>query len=175
MKGNKKKLNQKGFMSIEAIMSMSVVLMVIIMGVSIFTYMIPRQAIEEDVHLLGRIAKMEGTLSETHRNEFKDQMVDRGLADTRTDVKVELYKESTSGECTELLNSSLQVQRGEKYPSGSGCDDSYVVLKIVAEVPANKSAVTGALEFFGVNSSPLSNDYVFEERVMSEYYAGGGN
>lgn len=173
MKTIKKKLNQKGFMSIEAIMSMSVVLMVIVLGVSIFSYMIPRQAIEEDVHLLGRVAKMEGTLSDVQKIEFQDKMVSRGLAKTRTDVTVELYKESTSGLCSSLLSPATKVQRGDKYTTAP-CAGSYSVLKVVAKVPAKKNAVSATLGFFGVDSSPLSNDYVFEERVMSEYYPGGG-
>lgn len=172
MRGIKHKLNQKGFMSIEAIMSMSVVLMVIVMGVSVFSYMIPRQAIEEDVHLLGRIAKMEGTLSEAHKAEFQDKMVDRGLAEKRADVKVEVIKESTSGLCPATLTQDTRVQRGDKYTIGD-CTGSYSVIKIVASVPAKTNGVSGALGFFGV-SSPLSEDYVFEERVMSEYYPGGG-
>lgn len=162
--------NKKGFMSIEAIMSMAVVLMVVVLSIGFFTYMIPRQAIEEEVHLLGRIAKMEGTLTVTDVGEFQKNMVDRNLAKDENEVTVEIFKENTSGTVSTLLPLGTKVSRGDR--ESFNHVESYVVLKVVATVPAKKTGVVGALNFFNVNSDGLSDKYVFSERIMSEYYGG---
>jgi hypothetical protein len=169
--------NKKGFMSVEAIMSMAVVLMVVVLGIGFFTYMIPRQAIEEEVHLLGRIAKMEGRLTSDDVEHFRNNMIKRGLAteDNRSEVKVEVLKESTSGEVSEkviISEDGERVMRGEKIKINGVDSPHYAVLHVVATVPAKKEGIVGALGFFNVNSDGLSDNYVFSERIMSEYYGG---
>lgn len=166
-----KRLDEKGFMSIEAIMSMAVVLMVVVLGIGFFSYMIPRQAIEEEVHLLGRVVKMEGSLKQADIRGFQDNMVARGMAEEPSEIDVKLYYESTAGKCTTPMSTSDVVSRGDEFVCGGGT--SYKVLRVVATVPAKKNGVAGALSFFGVDGGLLADEYVFQERIMSEHYGSG--
>lgn len=169
----KKKLkNDKGFMSIEAVMGMATILMVILLGIGFFTYMIPRQAIEEEVHVMGRLVKMQGGLTPLDVENFQDNMIKRGMVteETKDEVTVKLLIEDTSGTERGTFTPGVTpfIERGEQFSS----DNQFKVLRLLVEVPANKSAIDGAMSFFG-GDDELSDKHVFSERIMSEYYVGG--
>lgn len=166
--------NEKGFMSIEAVMAMATILMIVLLGVGLFTYMMPRQAIEEELHLLGRTAKMQGGLTDSDVNQFKENMKKRGMVEDKNidDVKVIVNLETTSGEPfpgyesrPNIINTIVNRGYGKKEAG------QYAVMKIRVEVPANKSGIKGAMSFFG-GDEDLPDAYVFSERIMSEYYGG---
>lgn len=161
--------NEKGFMSIEAIMGMATILMVILLGIGFFTYMMPRQAIEEEVHLTGRLVKMQGGLTAIDVQNFQENMKKRGMVtdENKDDVVVKLILEDTAGnQRGEFIPGSAPIQRGETYNDGT-----FKVMKLLVEVPANTSALDGAMSFFG-GGDGLSDKHVFSERIMSEYYGG---
>ena len=159
--------NEKGFMSIEAIMGMATILMVILLGIGFFSYLIPRQAIEEEVHLVGRVVKMQGGYTATDVEGFRANMVKRGMVKTETKDKVivKVYLENTAGQRIR------ELAPGEKIPRGFKSSGQFVVMKLYVEVPANKTGINGALTFFSTAES-LSDKHVFSERIMSEYYGG---
>lgn len=165
--------NEKGFMSIEAIMAMATILMIVLLGVGLFTYMMPRQAIEEEVHLLGRTAKMQGGLTDGDVNQFKENMKKRGMVEDENldDVKVTLNLETTAGEPFPLEGYNQDMVGKSPIPRGFGKEQvgQYAVMKVRVEVPANKAGLSGAMSFFG-GDEDLPDAYVFSERVMSEYY-----
>lgn len=162
--------NEKGFMSIEAVMGMATILMVIVLGVGFFTYMIPRQAIEEEVHVMGRLVKMQGELKTTDVQNFQENMVKRGMVKStnKSKVVVKLVLEDTSGNQMGALTPGVSppIQRGEKFAGGG-----FKVMKLIVKVPANKAGINGAMSFFG-NGESLSDNHVFSERIMSEHYGG---
>lgn len=167
--------NQKGFMSIEAIFAMTTVLMVTILSIGFFSYMIPKQGIEEEVHLLGKIAKMNGTLTYTKNPEsgdiadFKNNLVRRNLLDEskKNEVEVMLETEDTTGGDREQISFGNPIARSEKTKNGK-----YKVIKITVEVPAKRKGLMGALKFFNIGENSVSDKYIFTERVMSEKFVG---
>lgn len=183
----KKVWNSKGFMSLDAIISMGVVLMVIILGIGFFTYMMPKQAIESEVNLLGRMAKMNGGLTAKDVTDFQDKLVrERGY--TKENIKVDMVLKNSSGVVTTYKNKAgLTVNpkaitcKSTAYTTTSqGCTDAqkatalYVnraaqlIMEIRVETPANKKGLLGAFGFFGMGDDSLSDTYVFKERIMSE-------
>lgn len=164
--------NQKGFMSIEAVLVMGSILMVVLLGIGFFTYLAPKQAIEEEVHVLGRIAKMQGGLSNQNIDDFRKNMVDRGMVTDakKTDVVVKVLIEDGKGaqQGEFIPDVTPAIQRGDKNGDGS-----FKIMKIIVKVPAKKAGLNGVSTFFG-GANGLSDYYVFSERVMSEYYKVGG-
>ncbi|WP_214688386.1 MULTISPECIES: hypothetical protein [unclassified Exiguobacterium] len=165
---------EDGFLSIEAVMSMAIVLMVILFGIGMFTYMIPRQAIEEEVHLLGRTAKMQGGLTVEDVEGFKQNMKKRGMVkdENLDDVTVTINLERTSGEAFPGYEDRRNMV-GVVIPRGFGKEQAgeYAVMKLKVEVPANKMGISGVVSFFGINDD-LPDKYVLSERIMSEHYGG---
>lgn len=173
--------DRKGFMSIEAVLGMMVVLMVIVLGIGFFSYMIPKQGIEQEVNLLGRMAKMNGGLTESDVDAFVDEMEDRHYKEE--DVKVEITLKDSTGVPTTYENANgivnpldIDCKLTDKICQNQTpeAEQKYVkreaqlIMEIRAEMPSNKQGLLGAFWFFNVNDDTVSDTYVFKERVMSE-------
>ena len=65
MKPNFLLKNRRGSFAIEAVLSLTVVLFVVITCIGWYNYMIPRQGLEKQIHLLGQKAKIQGGLTAT--------------------------------------------------------------------------------------------------------------
>lgn len=172
--------NNKGFMSVEAILGMGVLLMVLVLCIGFFSYMMPRQGIEQEVNLLGRMAKMNGGLTTQDVTAFKKNMEKREYK--KEDVKLTMTLKDSEG--------NVQTQVDGKYinPLAITCKindknclvpeenqlyvkrDSQLIMEIRAEMPSNKKGLLGAFGFFSVDKDAVSDSYVFKERVMSERY-----
>lgn len=187
---NEKIRNTKGFMSLEAIGAMTVVLMVIILGIGFFTYMMPKQQIEQEVNLLGRMAKMNGGLTAKDVTDFKNKMLtDRGYPLDK--VKVTMVLKDSAGTVRTYVNNGVSVNplnitckynpnNTPRTTSNQFCDSNlhpkplYVnrtaqlIMEIRVETPANKKGLLGALGFLSADKNGVSDVYVFKERVMSE-------
>lgn len=50
----------RGFVSIEAVVSMSAILIVVFLGIGFISYMYPKLTLEKEVHLLAQKAKVQG-------------------------------------------------------------------------------------------------------------------
>lgn len=173
--------NTKGFMSLEAILSMGVIFMVIVLGIGFFSYMMPKQGIEQEVNLLGRLAKMNGGLTKEDVDAFKAEMVSRKYK--IEDVKVEILLKDSTG-----VPTTYESANGNVNPLSIDCKlidedcpipeteqryvkrEAQLIMEIRAEMPSNKQGLLGAFWFFNVNDDSLSDSYVFKERVMSERY-----
>jgi len=153
-------------------MGMATTLMVILLGIGFFTYLAPKQALEEEVHVLGRMAKIQGGLTPANISDFRKNMVDRGMVTDakKTDVVVKVLLEDASGNQRGEFTPGVTpaIQRGEKFDDGS-----FKIMKVIVKVPAKKQGINGVSTFFG-GSKGLSDNYVFSERIMSEYYKVGG-
>lgn len=165
----------KGFMSLEAILAMGVVFMVIILGIGFFSYMMPKQGIEQEVNLLGRLAKMNGGLTVADVQAFKGEMKKRGYEENEVKLDIQL-KTSTSVPFTgaTLDGVSPLAITGKANEVQTGTPHKYIhrseqlIMEIRAEMPSNKQGLLGAFWFFNVNEDSVSDSYVFKERVMSE-------
>lgn len=170
---SKKLKSNKGFMSIEAIMGMAVILMVIVLGIGFFSYMVPKQGIEQEVNLLGRLAKMNGGLTTQDVTAFKTEMEKRGYA--KTDVTVDIQLKNSAGTTVAVSSTRDKVSplaiTGKANVAGTHKyihRDEQLIMEIKAVMPANKKGLLGAFWFFNVNDDSVADNYVFKERVMSE-------
>lgn len=173
--------NNKGFMSVEAIIGLGVMLMVIVLGIGFFSYMMPRQGIEQEVNLLGRIAKMNGGLTPQDVTAFKKNMEKRDYKPE--DVKLTMTLKDVNGTPQSVSVGGIYVD-----PLAITCKandtscsipeanqlyvkrNSQLIMEIRAEMPSNKKGLLGAFGFFNVEDDAVSDSYVFKERVMSERY-----
>lgn len=173
--------NTRGFMSIEAIMGLAVMLMVIVLGIGFFTYMIPKQGIEQEVNLLGRVAKMNGGLTTQDVTAFKKNMEKRGY--DQQDVKLTMVLKDVNGTPQSYSKGGIYVdplnitcKTNDTACSVPDSNQLYVkrnaqlIMEVRAEMPANKKGLLGAFGFFSVKEDTVSDTYVFKERVMSERY-----
>lgn len=180
--------NTKGFMSLDAIIAMGFVLMVVILGIGFFTYMMPKQAIEQEVNLLGRMAKMNGGLTAKDVTDFKTKLsTERGFAKEK--IKVEMVLKDSTGAVRTFVNKNnttvnpLSITckdiKNNINSSSQNCTTAHtnplyvsrgsqLIMEIKVETPANKKGLLGALGFLSVNENKVSDVYVFKERVMSE-------
>lgn len=163
--------NSKGFMSVEAIIAMGVVLMVIVLGIGFFTYMMPKQAIEQEVNLLGRMAKMNGGLTAGDISNFKKTMEEtRQYA--QSDINIEVMAINSSGAKQLAPTVECKDVAGVTCPAGTPYvkRNEQKIIEITVTMPSKNQGLMGALGFFNVNKDKASQGYVFKERVMSERY-----
>jgi hypothetical protein len=168
----------KGFMSLEAILGMGVILMVIVLGIGFFSYMMPKQGIEQEVNLLGRLAKMNGGLTVQDVQAFKGEMAKRGYEDN--EVKLDIQLKTSTGvpvmvaDTVDKISPLAITGKANATPLAGNPPHLYIhrseqlIMEIRAEMPSNKQGLLGAFWFFNVDDDSVSDSYVFKERVMSE-------
>ena len=159
----KKKLDKRGFVSIEAIIAVSSALMVILVGIGFFTLMFPRILLQQETHQLAQKAKIQGGLTTADTQPVDSDLtlfLDRleAIGYNREDVVVSVV---TSPGNVDALGVTPLHAEGDSYVSR----DSDEIMHIRVEVPAN-IAINAPLSFFG--SSKAGNTYRVMETVMSE-------
>lgn len=170
--------NRNGFMSVEALFGLTAILMVIILAIGFFTYMIPRQQLEQEVNILARTAKLNGGLTDTQVNNFKKNLESYGYKEDELKDSVSIRLTDLSGETitSTVLNveDPLDISHSRNEPETE--EPRYIkrsediIMEVRVEVPAKKQGLMGVFGFFdiGEDEDPLSDNYVFKERVVSE-------
>lgn len=166
---------QKGAYAIEAAISMMLVLMVTFLGISYFTYLLPRQALTQEVHTLAQTAKIQGGLTteitepgNSDIERFKTRMKARGY--DPDEITIEAKATSTDEFGTEHQRSVLGVESlsvGYLDISAYSHRNSKEIIIVHVTVPAKKNFVNAMSQFFGGKDSTLT-DYEFSEIIMSE-------
>ena len=154
----------KGFMSIEAVMGATLILMIVLAGVWFTTYLYPRILLSQEVHSLAQIAKVQGgSTDETTEGEnsdverFKVMLGERGY--NAEQIIIECRTE-TNQSC---LGAGPRLETGGHYISRDSKDYMYLVVSI----PTKISFFEGVFGFFNVENT-LPRNYVFKEVVLSE-------
>lgn len=156
--------NKKGFISIEAIYSLVLVMMVIFVAVGFFSYMYPKIAIEKQVHLLAEKAKIQGGLTdETSQpvNSDISEMLDtlEGLGFDKEDIKITA---TTDPGDRDVIGVTPIDQEGDNYVKRN----SKEVIVISVTYPSNKF-IAGPLKYFKVSSEKLRTQTI-QQSVLSE-------
>ena len=168
--------NQKGAMAVEGVLTMSVVLFLVVTILGWYTYLLPRQGLEKQVHLLAQKAKIQGGLTATPKlmnNQFTnlspdDLATDVGifiqtLANMGHDVsKIKVTCETVTSK-TNCLGVTPYKAPGDNYVKRDGLE----VMHISVEIPTKTSLLAMSKAFFGTQG-PLPSVYKFSESVMSE-------
>lgn len=177
MKSNFLLKNHRGSFAIEAVFSLAVVLFVVITCIGWYNYMIPRQGLEKQIHLLGQKAKIQGGLTATPALLSATSYGNLTTADLQTDLGLflktikdmghDISKVKVSCKTNQTNRTCLGVDgyktNGTNYHKRQ--DMEMMILKI--EIPAKTSLLSMARGFFG-NTGLIPERYVFSEAVMSE-------
>lgn len=146
---------KKGFISIETIVALSVVLIFMLLFIAILTYHYPRIMLEKEVQTLAQIAKIQGGLTdsssaiESDVDVFKDRLEKIGY----NRDKIEITAQTIPGRFNAIGVTPL-----------NGTGNNYIkrntkeLIEIVVKVPASKYII-----FF-----KMKNTYVIREIVGSE-------
>lgn len=169
--------NRKGTVAIEAVISLSVVLFILILSIGWYNYMIPRQGLEKQIHLLGQKAKIQGGLTATPALLNAGTYGTLSSADLQTDLGLFLKTIQDMGHDISKVKVTCKTNLSNKNclgvdsynSSGSNYmkrqDMDMMILHI--EIPAKTGLLSMAKGFFG-NTGIIPERYVFSEAVMSE-------
>lgn len=155
---------KKGFVSIEAILSTSVMIVVILVLIGFFTTLFPRIMLQIESRNLAQKAKIQGGLTDmtsmpigSDIERFKDRLVQIGY--DRDSIEIQGY---TSPGNLDVIGVTPLDEDGDNYIKRG----SNEIINIIVIVPANKS-ISAPLSFFGISDS-TPKEYILFETVMSE-------
>lgn len=161
----KKKLRKKGFVSIEAVISMSAVLMIVLMAIGFIVYMYPKIMLEKEVHLLAQKAKIQGGLTDNI-----SQPVNSDIETFLKSLEGKGYKKDTIEITARTIPGDLNCigvtplnTNGNNYVKR----DSKMTIQITVKVPANKSGLKGPFAYLHFEDES-GQYYYIRETVMSE-------
>ena len=156
---------KKGFVAIEAVISMSMVLGMILLVIGFFTLLYPRIMLSIDIHELASTAKIQGGLTDQTSQPvnsdvavFKQQLAQAGYDPSTISVAVTTIPSGLNALGVTPLN-----QPGSNYIHR----DSKELIKVTVSVPAN-TYIDGPLKLIGVNGGSGISQYTVSETVMSE-------
>ncbi|MFJ8528560.1 hypothetical protein [Bacillus sp. NPDC094106] len=156
---------KSGFVSIEAVVSMSAILAVVFLGIGFISYMYPKLMIEKEVHILAQKAKVQGGLTNEQSEPinsdlevFYKKMEERGYKRENIQVtaKTVTYGINCIGVTPVNGEGTSYMKRDSKDP-----------IEVTVSLPANKSGLLGPFAFFSYKDK-TGNQYIFKETVLSE-------
>lgn len=160
----KKILSKNGFISIEAILSTILALMVVLVSIGFFTTIYPRIVLQLETRNLAQIAKIQGGLTDISSEPegsdievFKDKLAKFGY--DRNKIEVQAF--TNPGNKNAMGITPLEKNGNNYIKRGSG-ETIYIKIK----VPANTS-IKAPLSYFKAQSSAVE-EYKVLETVMSE-------
>lgn len=162
----KEEKNKKGFIAIETVIALTVVIIFILLFIGFYIYLYPRIVLEKEVHTLAQQAKITGGLTQPQVQEFNKAMDTLGYTVQSLNVSTTNHQYAENGSASGLVN---------VYPKGGPCtggSQNFIKrtesekLIITVKVKAN-NFIKGPLSFFGTTNS-LSKTYNITETVMSE-------
>lgn len=150
--------SRKGFVSIESIFPITLVLIFIVFFVSLLSYNLPKITMEKEVQLLSQLCKIHGGLTEEDVNTFLERMKEKGISADEINITAVTEQSNLNA----MGVSPMDSNDGNYIKRESG-----EIIEIKVEIPANKSVFNFVLKFFGIKNT-ISDKYVFREVVVSE-------
>jgi len=161
---------KKGSFSLEAVIAMMFVLMLIWLGVAYYTYLTPRQVLTQEVHNLATIAKLQGGLTESDIERFKNRLVDKGYVPENKMNKI-VVTAVAEDEYGNVKNVTSVVPLSEGYnddPNAYSHRNSKEIITVTAKIPAKIHFLKVMLNFWDNEPKEAMHEYTFQETVMSE-------
>lgn len=147
--------NNKGFISIESIIPLTIIVFIFVIIIELFNFLYPTITLQIETHTLTQKAKIQGGLTPTDINNMKLTLQKKGF-----DIsKVQIVAKTNS---RDVSNVTPLNQTGTNYIKRNSGDE--ITIKII--VPADTN-VNGWLLGFG-SKSFSKNTHVIEERIHSE-------
>lgn len=144
--------NKKGFISIEAIMVGTVILLTIYALIGVFIYVYPTFELQREVHLLGKVAQINGGIPDKELNEFKNKI--NKISFVKKSGKAVIIEAKT----TQGNDNAIGVTNSKYISKSSGN-----VINVVVKIPSNNSIIKSF-------TSKNTDYYTFKTSVMSEKY-----
>lgn len=157
--------SEKGFVSIEAIVSMTAILFTVLVAIGIYGYLHPKIMLEKEVQTLAQKAKIQGGLTDITSQPvnsdieiFKKRLAEKGYDTSK--VSVEVVTDQTNRNCVGVTPIG---ETGNTYLRR----DSEEMMIITVTIPARTQGLIAPLRYFGINGG-VSKNYYIRETVMSE-------
>lgn len=159
------KQNKKGFVSIEAIISMATFLIMFVMCIGFYVYTMPKLTLEKEVHLLAQKAKIQGGLTYEDVDIFKENLKLKGYNPDEITVNAVTVKGSGGavGGASAIGVDGINVDNATNYIKRS----EVTPIEISVSVPANTKLLKGPLSHM-LSTKALNDKYYFRETVLSE-------
>lgn len=168
--------NKKGSFSIEAVLAMSGLLMITFLGIAYFTYLVPRQMLTQEVHMLTQTAKIQGGLTAGNFTEadndiqrFLDRMEEKGFDPNKINIKATVSSETNPIRDGVSVIGVEPLSDGYKEDSLYSHRNSKEIITIRVTIPANKNFINAMSKYWtGSKEGTSLGDYKFTETIMSE-------
>lgn len=155
MKKNKLKKDNRGFISVESIIPLTIFVFIFVIIIEFFNFLYPTITLQIETHTLTQKAKIQGGLTSTDVNNMKSNLERKGF-----DIsKIQIIAKTNS---RDVSNVTPLNQNGSNYIKRNSGDE--ITVKII--VPAD-TRVNGWLLGFG-SKAFSKNTHVIEERIHSE-------
>ncbi len=165
---------KKGSFSLEAVWAMSGVLMITFLGISYFTYLVPRQMLTQEVHSLAQTAKIQGGLTDetsepgsSDVERFKESLSEKGFDADHVTVTAEASKMVNDQKVVRNVMGAEPLSDGYVANSIYSHRDSKEVITVHVTIPAKMSFINAMTKYWTGHNSDLG-DYEFSETIMSE-------
>ena len=149
--------NKKGYISIEAVIAYSVLLIFTLLIMSFFVYAYSSISVSDQTYSLRILATKHGGLTSDDIDLFVTQIENMGYMQNKTET-IQITLEDKYG------NSYLNID-DTSYLSSS--EDNHLILKV--NVPANNEFLNSILIGFDINNL-TGHNYSFSYLVVSEKY-----
>ena len=150
--------SRKGFISIESMLPITLVLIFIVFFVNLISYNLPKITMEKEVQLLSQLCKIHGGLTEEDVDIFLKRMEEKGVSADKINITAVTEQSNLNA----MGVSPIHSNDGHYIKRESG-----EIIEIKVEIPANKSVFNFVLNFFRIKNT-VSDKYVFREVVVSE-------
>lgn len=168
---------KKGSTSIEALIAMFALLMVTFLGIAYFIYLVPRQTLTQEVHVLAQTAKIQGGLtnamSEPGNSDverFKKTIEDMGFDSSKVEVNATASYTDSNGKTYERSVVGIEPLSQGYLPEDSSYyshRNSKETITIEVTIPPKRAFIDTMTSFWTGSKSSLGS-YHFKETVMSE-------
>lgn len=149
-----------GYVSIEAVISMSFFMIFFFLLLSFYLFVHPYTMMGRDVHALSVLAERQGGLTTENIETFKER-----IAESYSFVEhdsVEVYLETSSGKVP--ISDDLLDEDSESYIRRESGD----LMTLSVSTNSNNFSLSGIAQYFGISKS--IERYSFKEVVYSERY-----
>lgn len=150
-----------GFSSIEAVLSMSVFVLFLLLFISFLTYIIPKSEINNHIDALSSICEKQGGLTSLDINKFEEKFSNiKYIKESENPIIVTVTTDSGN----DATNVTPLEEVGDNYIKR----DSKEIIHLKVLIPSNSHFINTIISIFGGNN--ISDYYVFNAYMTSERY-----
>lgn len=166
--------SKSGSFSMEGVMVMAGILMITFLGIAYFTYLIPRQMLTQEVHILTQTAKIQGGLtagnfeeSDNDIQSFLERLEEKGYNSDKIEIQATVSSKTNPARDGVSVIGVEPLSYGYKEDSIYSHRNSKEIITIQVTIPSNRKFIDTMSKYWTGEESSLG-DYRFTETIMSE-------